>query len=72
MWKPKNGEIVFSVRVTKDFMFATTKLEWTENDKLLQKAFERGIIFRYADEALQLSRRMNYVIDNFKNPENGK
>ena len=72
MWKPKDEEIVFSVRATKDFSFSSTKIEWKENDKLLQKAFERGIIFKYADEALELCRKMNYVIDTFKNSENGK
>lgn len=72
MWKPKDEEIVFLIRATKDFSFGLTKLNWKENDRILQKAFERGIIFKYADEALGLCRKMNYVIDNFKNSENGK
>lgn len=72
MWKPKNEEIVFSLKVTKDFRFTSTKLEWANNDKVLQRALEQGVIFRYADEALELCRKMNYLIDNFKNSENEK
>ena len=72
MWKPKDEEIVFSLRVTKDFRFTSTKLEWENNDKVLQRAFEQGVIFKYADEALELCRKINYLIDNFKNSENEK
>lgn len=72
MWKPKNEEIVFSLKVTKDFRFTSTKLEWANNDKVLQRALEQGIIFRYADEALELCRKINYLIDNFKNFGNAK
>lgn len=72
MWKPKNEEIVFSLKVTKDFRFTSTKLEWANNDKVLQIALEQGVIFRYADEALELCRKINYLIDNFKNSENEK
>ena len=72
MWKPKNEEIVFSLKVTKDFRFTSTKLEWTNNDKVLQRALEQGVIFRYADEALELCRKINYLIDNFKNFGNAK
>ena len=68
MWK----QIVFSLRVTKDFRVTPTKLEWANNDKVLQIALEHGVIFRYADEALELCRKINYLIDNFKNSENGK
>lgn len=72
MWKPKDDEIVFSLRATKDFRFTQTKLEWESNDKVLQRAFEQGVIFKYADEALELCRKINYLIDNFKNSENEK
>lgn len=72
MWKPKDEEIVFSLRATKDFRFTSTKLNWANNDKVLQIAFERGVIFKYADEAIELCRKINYLIDNFKNSENGK
>lgn len=72
MWKPKDEEIVFSLRATKDFRFTSTKLNWAKNDKVLQIAFERGVIFKYADEAIELCRKINYLIDNFKNSENGK
>lgn len=72
MWKPKNEEIVFSLKVTKDFRFTSTKLEWANNDKVLQRALEQGVIFRYADEALELCRKINYLIDNFKNFGNAK
>ena len=72
MWKPKDDEFVFSLRVTKDFRFTSTKLEWKNNDKVLQRAFEQGVIFKYADGALELCRKINYLIDNFKNYENGK
>ena len=59
MWKPKDEEIVFSLRATKDFRFTSTKLEWANNDKVLQIAFEQGVIFKYADEALELCRKIN-------------
>lgn len=72
MWKPKDEEIVFSLRVTKDFRFASTKLEWKNNDKVLQRAFEQGVIFKYADEALELCKKINFMIENFKNSENEK
>lgn len=72
MWKPKDGENVFSLEVTKDFRFTHTKLEWGNNDKILQRAFEQGVIFKYADDALELCRKINYLIDNFKNSENEK
>ena len=72
MWKPKDDEIVFSLRVTKDFRFTSTKLEWENNDKVLQRDFEQGVIFKYADEALELCRKINYLIDNFKNSESEK
>ena len=72
MWKPKDYEIVFSLRATKDFRFTSTKFEWANNDKVLKRAFEQGVIFKYADEALELCRKINYLIDNFKNSENGK
>lgn len=72
MWKPKDEEIVFSLRATKDFRFTSTKLKWANNDKVLQIAFEWGVIFKYADEAIELCRKINYLIDNFKNSENGK
>lgn len=72
MWKPKDEEIVFSLRVTKDFRFTSTKLEWENNDKVLQRAFEHGVIFKYADEALELCKKINFMIDNFKNSENEK
>lgn len=63
---------VSSSRATKDFRFTSTKLEWANNDKVLQRAFEQGVIFKYAEEALELCRKINYLIDNFKNSENGK
>ena len=44
MWKPKDDEIVFSLRVPKDFRFTSTKLECANNDKVLQRAFEQGVI----------------------------
>lgn len=72
MWKPKNGEIVFSLKVTKDFRFTSTKLEWANSDKVLQRAFSQGVIFRYAYEALGLCKKLNYLIDNFRKSENGK
>lgn len=72
MWKPKDEEIVFSLRVTKDFRFTSTKLEWENNDKVLQRAFEQGVIFKYADEALELCKKINFMIENFKNSENEK
>lgn len=67
MWKPKDGEIVYSLKVTKDFRYTSIKIEWENNDQILQRAFEQGIIFKYENEALALCRKMNYLIDNFKN-----
>nr|DAE06479.1 MAG TPA: GLGF-DOMAIN PROTEIN HOMER HOMOLOGY DOMAIN FOLD, SIGNALING.7A [Siphoviridae sp. ctmP19] len=35
-------------------------------------ANEKGVIFKNADEALELCRKMNDLIDNFKNSGNEK
>ena len=71
-WKPKVGEIVFTVKVGHDFTVTATKLPWTDNDKLLAKAFPRGIVFKYADEALACSRKLNSIIEILKDGNYGK
>lgn len=71
-WKPKVGEIVFTVKVGHDFTVTATKLPWTDNDKLLAKAFSRGIVFKYADEALACSRKLTSIIEILKDSNYGK
>lgn len=71
-WKPKVGEIVFTVKAGPDFAITATKLVWPDNNKLLTKAFSRGIIFKYADEALVCSQKLNSILEILKDSNYGR
>ncbi len=66
MWEPKSGEEFFTIKANSDFRFAVSKRVWVENDFLLEKAFNRGIIFKHQGDAFELARRLNKLLDNFK------